>query len=134
MSLPLTKRAQKRAGSITLGGSYRRLRATFGRKNVSARFCELVLFVTEGLGDSVFSYLDDFVVFSSSAGKHECHLLSLMLLFERYGLFVDVKKCFLVSRSVQLLGHQVTNKGIVSLIAKRDQTLERPRPRTVTEL
>ena len=91
-------------------------------------------FVTEGLGDSVFSYLDDFIIFSSSARKHKRHLRSLMQRFERYGLFVIVKKCFLASRSVPYLGHQMTNKGMAPLNVKRDQNLERPRPRTVTEL
>ena len=100
VSLHLKERAHERSGIIILGGSYIPLRMTFGLKNAPARFGELVTFVTEGLREPVFSCFDNFIVFSSSARKHKRQIRSLMQRFERYGLFVNVKKCFLESRNV----------------------------------
>ena len=57
---------------------------------------------------------------------------TLMQRFEKCGFFVIVKKCYLASRAIQFLGHQVTNEGIAQLNEKREDILERARPRTVT--
>ena len=119
LSLLLTERTQERTSLINLDGSYRRLRTIFGLKNASVRFCDLVAIVSEGWGESVFSYLDDFIVFSSSRRKHERYVRYLTQHFERRPV-LQLEEILL---GVRFLGHQVTNKGKASLNVNRDHTV-----------
>lgn len=133
-SLPLSKRARKYAAITTRNGVYLPLRTTFGLKNAPAKFCELVAEMTRGLENFVFSYLDDFLVFSKTLEEHYQHLNSLLQRLDDYGMYVNEKKCSFAKQSVYFLGHTISSEGMQPLADKVAAITNLNPPTNLTEL
>ena len=133
-SLPLSKRASKYAAITTRSGVYLPLRTTFGLKNAPARFCELVAEMIRGLENFVFSYLDDFLVFSKTLEEHYQHLDALLQRLDDYGMYVNEKKCSFAKQSVYFLGHVISSEGLQPLADKVAAISNLNHPTNLTEL
>ena len=88
-SLPMTRRASKRAAIITHEGTFLPLRSPFGLKNSPAKFCELIASVIHGMESFVFAYIDDFIIFSRTLEEHNYHLKALLSRFKDYGFSLN---------------------------------------------
>ena len=133
-SLPLTPRASRLAGIITNHGCYRPLRTPFGLTNAPSKFCELVADMISGLEESVFSYIDDFLVFSKSLEDHYLHLKALLSRLRAFGMFVNSKKCVFARNTVVFLGHEVSKSGLRPLADKVEAISKIAPPTTLTDL
>ena len=134
LALPLTPRASERAGIVTLDGLYVPLRCPFGLKNAPFKYCELIDTVIDGLKHFVFSYLDDFLVFSETLEEHYSHLGRLLTRLRDFGLYVNAKKCVLAKESVKFLGHEVSSEGLHPLHHKVSLVATMERPKTLKKL
>ena len=111
-SLPLTPRASQLAAIITQDGVFLPLRCPFGLVSAPSKFCELIAEVTRGMSDYLFTYLDDFLVFSKTLEGHLQHLNDLCVRLKQYGLFVKLQKCHLGQSEVSFLGFTISSMGI----------------------
>jgi hypothetical protein len=77
----------------------------------------------------VFIYLDDITVFSKSNKEHCHHLRRVFLKFRKFGLSLYPKKSLFSMKEGKLLGHIVSNEGVIidSRRVKAIQTLSLPR-------
>ena len=91
--LPLTPRAVERASITTLETIYRRLQTMFGLKNAPARFCELIADVTNKMKDYVFTYIDDFIIFSTDKNSHIQDIYNVFKALDSFDLKINEKKC-----------------------------------------
>lgn len=133
-SLPMTPRASHLAAIVTHAGTFLPIRTPFGLTNAPSKFCELVADMISGLESFVFSYIDDFCVFSTSADEHLAHLEKLFDRFDRFGMFVNKDKCLLARHTVQFLGHELSNHGIRPLTDKVLAITAMKSPKTITEV
>ena len=133
-SLPLSERAQQLAAITTLHGVYQPLRCPFGLKNAPAKFSELIADVISGLEKFVFAYLDDFLVYSETLDDHYKHLTLLCERLDKFGLFVNLEKCQFAQRSIEFLGHRISDQGMTPLTSKVSAIVESKRPTTLREL
>ena len=133
-SLPLTPRARQRAGIITPDGAFIPKRCQFGLRNAPFKFCELIDDVTHGLKGFVFTYLDDFLIFSESADQHLEHVRIVLSRLDKFGLFINVDKSIFGKQTVSFLGRIVSTEGIQLEQNKVDYILQQKRPSTLRDL
>ncbi len=133
-SLPLTPRASRLAAAITADGVYVPLRCPYGLVNAPAKFCELIKEVIHGMHEYVFSYIDDFIVYSCTLESHLKHLKNLCTRFEQYGLYVKVSKCHLGKTEVAFLGYTVSRAGMKPIASRVVAITQRRPPTTLKEL
>jgi len=85
----------------------------FGLVTAPATFVTLMNRVLEGyIIKFCYIYMDDIIVFSKN---EELHLQHLRLIFERLRdakLSINLKKCSFAKKTIEYLGHIVTEKGI----------------------
>jgi hypothetical protein len=107
----------------------------FGLCNAGATFQRLMDVIMTGLHLEIcLVYLDDIVVFGSSANEH---LQRLEMVFQRLlqaGLKLKPEKCKFFQRSVSFLGHVISDQGIGTDPEKTRAVAEWPTPATVSEL
>ena len=60
----------------------------------------------------VLVYLDDILVFSTSAEEHAQHLKQVLALLRKHKLYAKMSKCFFFRDSVDFLGHVVSAEGV----------------------
>lgn len=106
---------------------------TFGLRNAGQTFQRFIDEVTRGL-DFVYCYLDDVLVFSSSASEHERHLREVFENFKNYGIQVNTAKCVLGVREVTFLGYSISESGTKPLESKVQAIKDFPIPTTIRQL
>ena len=107
----------------------------FGLVNAPAAFQSTMSEVLGPLIDKcVLVYLDDVLVFSSSAQEHALHLRDVCSRLRRARLFLKPSKCLWGQPSVPFLGHVVSGLGAACDPSKLDTVRAWPRPRTVAEV
>ena len=133
-SLPLTPEASELAGIITPDGAFLPKRTQFGLRNAPFKFCELVDHVTHGLKHFVYTYLDDFLIFSKSENEHLKHLQQIFMRLESFGLFINKDKCCFAQSRVSFLGREVSEKGIKVEEEKIEFIQQQKPPSTLRQL
>ena len=133
-SLPLTPEASQLAGIITPDGAFVPKRCQFGLRNAPFKFCELIDHVTHNLKSFVFTYLDDFLVFSESADQHLHHVHEVLSRIDNFGLFINSEKSIFGQTQVSFLGRRISGEGVRLEQDKINFILQQQPPTTLREL
>ncbi len=111
--IPLAEAAQKLAAILLPFGVFRFICLPFGLKNAPAffqRFMDEVL--KEGLGNYVFVYIDDIVIFSDTFNNHIEHLNLVLSFLKESNLKAGLEKCHFCLSQLRVLGKIVSAEGI----------------------
>ena len=94
-------------------GHYEFERMPFGLKNAPATFQRLMDRVLTGLlGNEMFVYLDDIVIYSSSLREYEIKFRKLMERLRQANLKLQTDKCEFLRTEVCYLGHIISADGV----------------------
>jgi hypothetical protein len=94
-------------------GSFRFLTMPFGLCNAGATFQRLMDMVMAGLNFEIcLVYMDDIVIFSKTLEQHVERLRLVLQRLREAGLKLKPSKCDVMRRSVEFLGHLVSDNGI----------------------
>ena len=118
---------------ITPFGLYEFLRMPFGLKNSAQAFQRLMDTVLQDV-NCAFVYLDDILVASSSEEEHMLDLRTICRRLQDFGLVVRLEKCIFGQKSIEFLGHQVSESGSIPLPSKVRAIENFPRPHNVKGL
>ena len=118
---------------ITPFGLYEFLRMPFGLKNAAQAFQRLMDTVLQNV-DCAFVYLDDILVASSSEEDHMSDIRTVCKRLQDFGLVVRLEKCIFGQKSIDFLGHQVSECGSIPLPSKVRAIEDFPRPLNVKGL
>ena len=118
---------------ITPFGLYEFLRMPFGLKNAAQAFQRLMDTVLQDV-NCTFVYLDDILVASSSEEEHMLDLRTICRRLQDFGLVVRLEKCIFGQKSIEFLGHQVSESGSIPLPSKVRAIENFPRPHNVKGL
>ena len=132
--IPMSEEASKLCAIITEFGTFVPLRMQFGLKNAPAFFCKLVSDIVNGLESFVFTYLDDFLVFSESIEEHLDHLTQLFKRLDQFGMRINRRKCLFARETVLFLGHEISAQGLRPLIDKVEAIRAMDPPTNLKEL
>ncbi|MGZ6453674.1 MAG: reverse transcriptase domain-containing protein [Bdellovibrio sp.] len=111
--VPLEETAQKLAAILLPFGIFQFICLPFGLKNAPAffqRYMDEVL--KEGLGNYVFVYIDDIVIFSDTFSNHIKHLDLVLSFLKESNLKANVEKCHFCLSQLKVLGKIVSAQGI----------------------
>jgi hypothetical protein len=113
--IPLEETAQKLAAIMLPFGIFRFICLPFGLKNAPAffqRYMDEVL--KEGLGNYVFVYIDDIVIFSDTFDNHLEHLNNVLEFLKTSNLKANIEKCHFCLSQIKVLGKIVSEEGIAT--------------------
>ena len=114
---------------------YKCVRMPFGLTNAPATFQRLM---ESCLGDLHLQYciiyLDDIIVFSKMPDEHIKQLQSVFKKLDQAGLCLKPSKCEFFKKTVEYLGHIVSENGIETNSKKIEAIVKWPQPQTVTQM
>ena len=131
--VPMTLESRDKTTITTPFGSFRFNMMPFGLCGAPSSFMRLMTEVVHGL-QNIFVYLDDIIVYSTSAEEHIAHLRSLFERLAQYGLKINREKCSLGVEELDFLGHHITKEGFHPLEDRVKVIRQHPLPKTVKEL
>jgi len=107
----------------------------FGLTNALAAFLSVMnnLF-RPYLNMFVAVYLDDILVFSKSAEKHEKHIRIVLDVLRKHNLTMAIHKCSLSQPELLYLGHIVSAEGVATDHVKTKAVREYPQPKDIHQL
>lgn len=79
-------------------------------------------------------FFDDILVYSSSIGDHVKHLQTALHILAQHSLYANKKKCVFGQRSVEYLGHVISEKGVATDAAKTEAMRLWPTPKNIKQL
>jgi len=85
-------------------------------------------------GEYAFCYIDDIIVYSNTMEEHIDHLTDIFRRIKVFGLKCNLKKCQLAKTSVTYLGYEISYNRVSISKEKREEIMNRERPKNRTEL
>lgn len=131
--IPVNEADIAKTAITTPFGMYEFPYMTFGLRNAGQTFQRFVDEMTRGL-DFVYTYLDDFLIFSRDKETHTEHLRQIFTRLQEFGMVINTSKCVFAVPEVKFLGYMVSSAGIKPLNDKVQAIREFPIPKNVKEL
>ena len=129
LQIPIKAADQEKTTFITRTGTYAYTRMCFGLCNASATFSRLMDLVMKGLHYSVLVlYLDDVVIFSSTAMDMIQKIEIVLQRLQLAKLKVKPSKCHLLQTEITFLGFVINEKGVSTCPSKIAEVVEWPAP------
>ena len=110
-------------------------RMPFGLTNAPSTFQRLMNYVLRTvLGHFALVYLDDIIIYSKTLEDHFNHIETIFRLLHEAGLKLKFKKCHFLKKSVNYLGHIISEDGIAPDPSKIDKIANYRIPQNSEEL
>ena len=107
----------------------------FGLCNAPATFQRLMnQALRKVIGKKALVYLDDVIIFSRDLEQHEKDIREVLELIRKAGLRIKLKKCQFFKRSVEYLGHVISDQGISPNPEKIEKIKNYPIPTSADEV
>ena len=132
-SIPIRSEDIEKTALHTPRGLHEMLVMPFGLCNAQATFQRVMDRALEG-ADNCKSYVDDILIYSSTFETHARHLREVLHRLDEAGLQLRQDKCKLGHRSLEFLGHKVSEQGRCPVPEYLDRSKSFPIPKTLTEL
>ena len=116
-------------------GQYRFCRLPFGLANAPSAYSRLVQMALNQLPPGfAMGYIDDIIIHSTSLQKHIEHLKQVVELHVRMGMKLNLRKCKIIRKEVEYLGHMVSKDSIRMVPSYVEKILDWPLPQTGKQL
>ena len=86
------------------------------------------------IGNCLFVYIDDIVVYSKSSEEHLKHLQQVFEIFSKYNLSLNLQKCKFFQEQVEVLGHVLSSTGLKTMPSKVQTIALWDTPKDVNDL
>ena len=131
----LTENASDKCAFPFDGNLYQYLKVPFGLKQSPGWFQLQMQLVLNGLTpEEVLIYLDDFLIHSPTVESHLEILEQVLKRLEKFNLKIKPKKCELLKKQVNYLGHTITGEGIQPLVESLQAIQNFKTPKTCKEI
>lgn len=105
---------------------------SFGISNSSNTFMRFMYRILQPfLGKFIMVYFDDILIYNSTWASHFDHFHAIFERLKMECLFVNKKKCYFFSTSINCLGFIVSTDGVHIEQSKIGTALEWPKPKTL---
>ena len=98
-------------------GKYEYIKVPCGLAQAPAYFQELMTGILKEF-DFAIAYLDDIIIFSTTAEEHLIHIKQVFEKLHIVKLSMKFSKCHFFTKEIQYLGHILSTKGIQPLPSK----------------
>ena len=133
--IPMNEKDVEKTAFTTKYGNYNFLVMPFGLANAPASFQrEMNRILLPLIGECLFVYIDDIVVYSKNLEDHIKHLKKVFEIFTKYNLSINLQKCKFFKEEVEVLGHVLTTDGLKTAPSKVQSIALWERPNNINEL
>jgi hypothetical protein len=133
--IQLAQRDREKTAFSINNGKYEFCRLPFGLKNAPSIFQRAIDDVLrENIGKFLHFYIDDIIVFSSTADDHLRHLEWVLKRLIDANMAVSIEKSIFFRESVEYLGFVVGRNGITTCKSKVEAIASFPEPQNLFEL
>ena len=133
--IPMNPNDIEKTSFTTKFGNYNFKVMPFGLTNAPATFQrEMNRILLPLIGNCLFVYIDDIVVYSKTLEEHLFHLKQVFEIFSHYNLSLNLQKCKFFQEKVEVLGHVLTPNGLKTVPSKVQSIALWNAPRNVNEL
>ena len=133
--IPMAPEDKEKTAFTTMYGNYNFRVMPFGLCNAPATFQrEMNKIFFELIGECVFIYIDDIVIFSKDINEHILHLRRVFKILKDNGLKINLEKCSFFKKEVSLLGHKLSTDGISPIPEKVKTIVNWLPPKNTTQL
>ena len=116
-------------------GQYRFCRLPFGLANAPSAYSRLVQMALDQLPPGfAMGYIDDIIIHSTSLRDHVDHLRQVVQLHVKMGMKLNLRKCKIIRKEVEYLGHLVSKDSIRMVPSYVDRILDWPLPQSGKQL
>jgi len=117
--IPMNLNDIEKTSFTTKFGNYNFKVMPFGLTNAPATFQrEMNRILLPLIGECLFVYIDDIVIYSKSLEEHLLHLKQVFEIFLKYNLALNLQKCKFFQEKVEVLGHVLTPNGLKTAPSK----------------
>jgi len=131
--IPMSEEDICKTAVTTPFGLFEFIRMPFGLKNAAASFQRAMDQLFRNL-KHVVVYLDDILVGSKDISDHEKHLIEVLEVLDKQNLKINLKKCSFFTRSVDFLGHTISENSLNPIRSKIEYILDLQPPNNVREI
>ena len=133
--IPLDEESKEKSTFICHLGTFSFNVMPFGLKSAPASCVRTMdtIFRNENRKIS-FIYMDDLICYSKGTTEHLRRLMILFRRMEEFGLKLKPKKCFFANKSVDYLGHTITEEGVSPEMSRVRDYCKKPRPTDIGEV
>ena len=111
--LRLETESRELSAFITPFGLYQWTVVPFGIKTGPANFMSLMYRIFQGLiGDFIFVYVDDILIFSKNTAEHEKHVRIVLDRLRKHGIIAHKMKSHFFVEKVDFLGMEISHRGL----------------------
>ena len=128
LQLPLKEEDRSKTAFIWKSTQYQFKRAPFGLKHLTAHFQRFLSNLFQDM-PKVLVYVDDIIIHSQNTIEHETHVLEVLKRLNRHNLRINLRKCRLALKKIDVLGFTIDSDGIY---ASEQKLLAISRMRTPT--
>jgi len=131
--VPVDPADVEKTAIVTPFGLFEYTRMPFGLKNAGQTFQRMMDEVLVDM-ESSFCYMDDVMVASFTEEDHLEDLRDLFRRLEKHGLVLNESKCEIGRKSLEYLGHMISESGIRPVESKVEAIKKFPQPQSVSSL
>ena len=95
---------------------------------------ESVVFLLRDFIEFCDGFFDDVIIFSETIEEHLIHLEKVLNKLAEYGMFINFEKCQFAMNSVNFLGHNISDKGILPTVQNLQKILDFSLPKDADHL
>lgn len=130
--IPMTEEASERSGFVCPFGTFTWNVMSFGLTSAPSTFQRTMNTILQSfIGRFVYCFIDDIIVYSRSMDEHKEHLRAVFQACDQANLRLKYSKCSFGQRSVEYLGHIVSDQGLSPTDRNVNKILTMPAPRNV---
>ncbi|KAJ8651447.1 hypothetical protein O0I10_013001 [Lichtheimia ornata] len=131
----MTKEASERSGFVCPFGTFTWNVMSFGLTSAPSTFQRTMNTILQRfIGRFVYCFIDDIIIYSRSMEEHQEHLRLVFEACDEANLRLKYSKCSFGQRSVEYLGHVVSDQGLAPTDRNVAKILAMPPPRNVEEV
>ena len=97
-------------------------------------FTESLMFLLRDFIEFCDGFFDDVIIFSETIEEHLIHLEKVLNTLAEYGMFINFEKCQFAMNSVNFLGHNISDKGILPTVQNLQNILDFSLPKDADHL
>ena len=131
--VPVHHNSVAKTCTLTPFGSFVWNYLPFGLRNSAQCFQRHINQITSDF-DFVFVYMDDVLIFSRDDEEHKIHLRKIFERFDKFALTINMEKSKFGVKSLDYLGHHVSEEGLTPLSDRLSAISCFPKPSTMRQL
>jgi len=133
--IPMKPEDIEKTSFTTKFGNYNFKLMPFGLTNAPATFQrEMNRILLPLIGNCLFVYINDIVVYSKSPEEHLKHLQQVFEIFSKYNLSLNLQKCKFFQEQVEVLSHVLSSTGLKTMPSKVQTIALWDTPKDVNDL